>query len=437
MMKACLLFSAFILLIITHLLAEEIPVQSLNELNEAIAKSGNLIRLAPGDYDLKDLSNSPKILEFSGSNNTIDLTDAYINVTVGTVNSCYLLFTGHKNTLIGGEFEDTYNNGLKEVTDFIAYNKDIRNLARGLGDGVMHLMGNHNTIKNTKLTVRGSFPYGYGSYYGLNNRECVFGLSKRSGILIRGSDCTLDSVEVQQRAFGHGIFMQKRADNTVIKNCLVEGRLRKTADILSETDPSSMAKRSNYRIPRDENRLIPKDEYVCLSEDGIRMYSMKGSVTVENCTVKRMRGGIRLYLGGPATVTNCTAIECEYTNFNLPNHGVVTGSKGDFSYGPLSDYRLNRSNTKAEWTVLPSPNASGGHNLMDVQGHNHHITLNRTDGPIDSEEKRAIVVTGNGSTIINHTEYAVVLAEGTEGNTIQSFGPVTDNGVGNRVTKVK
>jgi parallel beta-helix repeat protein len=70
-----------------------------------------------------------------------------------------------------------------------------------------------------------------------------------------------------------------------------------------------------------------------LSEDGIRVYAGGGSVTVENCTVKKMRGGIRLYLASRATVTKSTAIDCGNTNFNLPSGGKVTdlGSNNNIS----------------------------------------------------------------------------------------------------------
>lgn len=167
------------------------------------------------------------------------------------------------------------------------------------------------------------------------------------------------------------------------------------------------------------------------------MYDIPGSVTVENCIVKKMRGGIRLYLGGPASVKDCTMMYCEYTSYNLPKGGAVKNSAGDFSFGPLSDYRMRRSRTRAEWTILPSPHATGSHNLMDIQGNEHHIILNRAKGPVVRNEKRAIVITGRGSTIINKTEYAIVLAEEARGNKITSYGPVKGNLKSNQVVQEK
>lgn len=418
--------------------AQILTVESLNDFNAAIAKSDSKIRLQPGHYDIKDISGREKAIAFSGSNNIVDMRGVYVNATVGTVSSAYIRVTGHGNTIVGGEFEDTYKDGKKEIKDFGAYNRDRRNLASGLrGEPVMKVKGNKNSVKGIKLTVRGSFPYGYGSMFGIG-RDHEFGLNKRCGILIKGVENTLDGVEVQQRAFGHGIYMQGDADKTLIKNSHVEGRLRKTKELYDETRPTDLPKRANYKIPRDGNIPIPKDSVHSLCEDGIRMYNIPGSVTVENCTVTKMRGGIRLYLGGPATVKNCSVTHCEYTNYNLPTKGELSDSTGDFSFGPLSDYRLSRSRSRAEWVILPSPHAIGDHNILDVQGNGHHIILNRKKGsPIDRKEKRTIVVTGRSSTIINNTEYTITLADSAKGNKITSYAPVIGNLSANTVTKLK
>lgn len=417
-------------------LIAEVKVNSLKELQTAVQKSGQEIKMVAGQYDLGALSEKSRSINFSGSNNTIDLTGVSVTITVGTVRTSYLVVSGNNNTIIGGEFEDVYKNGLKEITDFSAYNQDRKHLARGLrGAAVMNIEGHQNTVKGIKLTVRGSYPYGYGSIYGIG-ADNVYGLDKRCGILIKGVSNTLDNVEVQQRAFGHGIYMQGDADKTLIKNSLVEGRLRKSSELYQETAAKDLPNRSNYSLPLENNAPIPKDKVHSLAEDGIRMYKIPGSITVENCTVKKMRGGIRLYLGGPATVKNSTAIDCGMTNWNLPSNGKVQKSSGNFAYSPLSDFRLKRSRTAVDWTIIPSPHAIGSHNLMDLQGNNHHIILNRAKGPIDTNEKRAIVITGKNSTIINNTEYTIILEKSSTGNNVKSYGPVTDKG-DNKVSKLK
>ena len=340
----------------------------------------------------------------------------------------------------GGTFEDVYANGLDQITDFGAYNKDRRNLARGLGgDAVFGIHGQNNKVVNTKLTVRGSYPYGYGSIYGIG-AENGFGLNKRCGLVVRGKSNIVDGVEVQQRAFGHGIFIQKPSDNTVVKNCLVEGRMRPSKDLYLETDPDNLPARSNYKIKRNRNRddgpPIPKDTMIPLCEDGIRVYTHGGSVTVDNCTVKKMRGGIRTYLSSGATVTNCTAIDCGLTNFNLPRRGQIAGSTGNFAFAPLIDFPGDKPGQVIQLTIAPSPNIVGPHNIADIRGNSHRIVFTRLPGPIDTN-LRPIVISASNSMIRNETEYPIKLESSASKNTIFSFGPVTGRGSDNNVQQIK
>jgi hypothetical protein len=393
--------------------------------------------MKPGQYNLADLPKDSRTIDCSGSNNTIDLMGVFVTVPVGTTRGGYIYLSGNNNTFKGGVFEDTYPSGLKEVTDFSNYNQNRTTLAKGLrGSEVLGVTGNNNQVIGTKCTVRGSFPYGYGSIYGIG-RDNVFGLDKRCGIVVKGKNNVIDGCEIQQRAFGHGIYVQPPADNTTVKNCLVEGRMRASAELYDEKNETDLPARSNYTLPRDGGTdPIPKDVMLPLSEDGIRVYTHGGSITVDNCVVKKMRGGIRCYLASKATVTNSKAIDCGDTNFNMPKGGKVIGSSGNFAYAPLSDFRLSRSNQHIELTIIPSPHAVGPHNLADVQGDNHQIVFHRTDGPIDTN-LRPIVVTGKGSTIRNETEYPIILEASASGNTIVSFGPVTDKGKNNTVTRIQ
>ncbi|HUV93081.1 MAG TPA: hypothetical protein VMV80_08340 [Anaerolineales bacterium] len=157
---------------------------------------------------------------------------------------------------------------------------------------------------------------------------------------------------------------------------------------------------------------------------------------MENCIVKKMRGGIRLYLASSATVTNSTAIDCGSTNFNLPGGGKITGSGGNFAYALLSDFRLSKSKQDIELTILPSPHAVGSHNVADILGSNHNIIFHRSEGPIDTD-LRPIVVTGDNSTIRNETEYPIILQSSASGNTVVSFGKVTDFGTNNKISHVE
>lgn len=414
----------------------EVAVSSISALREAVQESDQMIVMKPGRYSLTDLPEGSRNFPCSGSNNTIDLSGVYVSVPVGTTRRSYITISGNKNVFSGGTFEDVYQSGLEEVTDFSAYNQNRSTLAKGLrGSAVLEITGDNNRVADTKLTIRGSFPYGYGSLYGIG-RDNVYGLDKRCGILVKGESNTIDGCEIQQRAFGHGIYMQKPADKTVIKNTLVERAMRPSKDLYLETDLRDLPARSDYKMPRSGNSPIPKDVMLPLSEDGIRVYTGGGGVTVENCTVKKMRGGIRVYLASRATVINSTAIDCGHTNFNLPSGGKITGSTGNFAYAPLSDFRLSKSRQDVELTILPSPHAVGSHNVADVFGSNHNIVFHRSDGPFD-KDLRPIVVEGDSSIIRNETEYPIILQSSASGNTVVSFGPVTDLGTGNEVSRIE
>ena len=204
-----------------------VNVSTLPELLEAVQKDNQTIVMKPGRYVLTDLPSHSRAISCSGSNNTIVLSGVNVSAPVGCTSRSYITISGDNNTFKGGKFEDIYSSGIEEVTDFSAYNKDRSKLAKGLrGAAVFSITGDDNTVIGTKLTVRGSFPYGYGSMYGIGS-DNVYGLDKRCGILIKGKSNTIDDCEVQQRAFGHGIYMQKPADRTVIRNSLVEGVMRR------------------------------------------------------------------------------------------------------------------------------------------------------------------------------------------------------------------
>lgn len=413
----------------------EVKVSTVSELRSAMEKSDQNIIMSAGNYEMGSQS-----LSLSGNNNTVDLTGAYFCWEVSRAGGSRMSITGDGNTVRNGEFEDVYYNGMKEVTDFTAYNRDRKRLANGGGVNI-RIKGDNNQLAGLKMTVRGSFPYGYGAMFGIGKNHS-FKLNKHCGILVTGKNTVLDGVHVYQKAFCHAIFMQSPADNTLIKNSLVEGVVRETNDMYAETDPDSLPYKYDYKMPYsiagERNRAgtpIPKDHMFTITEDGIRVYSGGGSVRVENTTVRKTRGGIRLYLASKASVENCTAIDCGSTNFNLPKGGTITGSSGNFSYGPLSDFRLGKSNQHIEMTILPSPDAMGDHNIADIQGDNHTIIFHRTQGPRDTTT-RSIIVTGDNSTIRNETEYAIILAPTSSGNTIVSGGKVTDNGDGNTISQI-
>lgn len=443
---ACRKLSSLVVAVLTVVFCQtlhaqtKVNVSSLRELREVIQRDSQTIVMKPGRYLMTELPEESRNLPVSGSNNTIDLSGVYVAVPVGSTDGEHISILGDDNVFEGGTFEDLYKSGLDQIIDFSSYNKDRRELARGLrGNAVFGVEGDRNKIANTKLIVRGSYPYGYGSIYGIGS-ENGFGLNKRCGLVVKGKRNIVDGCEVQQRAFGHGIYIQAPAEETVVKNCLVEGEVRPSKDLYLETDPEDLPVRSNYRIKHSRNRddgpPIPKDIMIPLSEDGIRVYTGGGSVTVENCIVKKMRGGIRTYLSSGATVSDCTVIDCGLSNFNLPTRGKITGSTGNFAFAPLIDFPGAKSGQTIQLTIVPSPHIVGPHNIANISGKNHSIVFRRLSGPADTN-LRPIVISASKSTIRNETEYPITLEASATKNTIFSVGPVDDRGSDNQVKRIK
>lgn len=449
----------------------EIQVSNLAELQNAVKGSNKIIVLKPGNYIITELPEASRSIVCSGSNNTIKLSGVYINFPVGTCKDAHFNFTGSNNKLIGGVFEDTYQNGMKEVTDFGSYNQNRKTLAKGLkGGATIRISGNGNTIEGIKLTVRGSFPYGYGNMYGIGKGNAT-GLDKRCALLITGVGNTVDNCEFQHRAFGHVIYMQKNADKTVIKNTYIEGAVRPSSDTYTETNDGDLPKRFNYKMPIGPmaGLPIPRDVMFNLTEDGIRAYNIPGSVTVENCTVVKCRGGIKLYMAkGDVRVSNSTVIDCVVEGYSLNNGGEMMNCKGNAAYGPLLYMHFDKvSNQKIDLTVLPAPNAVGNHVFAAIKGNGHQIKLKQAN-PAETIDNtlRPIVVgyparfeflttdypnvpkgyeenfekhfgnktySATNISIKNATEYPVVLGRLSEENQIKSIGKVTDLGARNQV----
>jgi hypothetical protein len=60
----------------------------------------------------------------------------------------------------------------------------------------------------------------------------VISHQKHSGLLVTGSNTSLYKVKLYMRSFGHGFYVQKKAENVHFQDCYVEGEVRSTDDIL-------------------------------------------------------------------------------------------------------------------------------------------------------------------------------------------------------------
>ncbi|EOR94581.1 hypothetical protein ADIARSV_2179 [Arcticibacter svalbardensis MN12-7] len=451
----------------------DVSVSTLSELREAVQSDNQVIVLKAGKYNITELPENARNFPCSGSNNTINLSGAYINFPVGKFTTAHFILTGSNIILRGGEFEDTYQNGMQKVTDFGSYNQNRSTLAKGIkGDANIKVLGNNNLVIGVKMTTRGSFPYGYGNMYGIGADNAT-GLDKHCALLITGIGNTVDSCEFQHRAFGHVIYMQKEADKTLIKNTYIEGDVRPSNDVYKETNDGDLPKKFDYKMPLGPMKglPIPHDVMLNLTEDGIRSYNIPGSVTVENCVVRKCRGGIKLYLGkGEVKVSNSTVLDCIVEGFTLNNGGKMINCSGNAAYGPLIYMHSDASaNQQIDLKVLPAPYAVGNHVFAAIKGSGHQIKLTQVGNstPFDATLRPIVIgytarfeflttdfpkipkgyeenyakyfkderYKATNITLINGTPYPVILGQLSEKNTVKSLGNVNDLGKGNSISK--
>jgi len=255
-------------------------------------------------------------------------------------------------------------------------------------------------------------------------------------------------------------------DRTTVRNTVIEGTLRPSNDCYSETDDADLAKRFNYQIqwPRSVKGLpIPRDHMLNCTEDGIRAYNGTGHMVVENCVVKKCRGGIKLYMARSAKVSDCKVLDCVVQGYSIPSRGTISNSSGNAAYGPLLYIHSDSHHgQKVELAVLPSPHSLGDHPLAAIKGRNHSIKFTQA-GEAATETPRPIIVgykmrfdflctdypkvpkgyeerfarhapssyEASGIVIVNGTHHPCVLGKLSEDNNIVSLGTLKDFGTNN------
>jgi len=438
-----------------------VRVDSLEGFREAVARSNQQIILKPGKYEVPDR----KGFRLSGSNNDIDLTGVEIIVPLGIASGRTLFeLSGNHLGLRGGMVEDTYPNGMTEVTDFGAYNQGRK--FGGMNE--MEISGDDNRVVGMKLIVRGSFPYGYGNMYGIGG-GAVVGLNKHCGIQIKGDRTLIDGCDLKMEAFGHAIYVQG-GTRTTVRNTMVEGTLRPSNDCYEEKDDRDLAKKFNYQLQWPDlvrGLPIPRDHMINCTEDGIRAYKGAGEMIVENCIVRKCRGGIKLYMAKKANVSNCQVLDCVVQGYSLPTRGVIENCSGNAAYGPLLYvHGDSHSRQQIDLKVLPSPHGLGDHPLAALKGRDHKITFTSI-GDHSKTTPRPIIVgypmrfdflsvdypevpkglEGHFAkyspgtykafdiTVVNETPNPVVLGKLSEENRVTSRGEVRDLGRDNSVLK--
>jgi len=456
----------------------KVAVSSVEELRHVMTKSHQQIVMVPGTYVVSDLLDNRTVFHLSGSDNVYDLSGVTIQIPLSTLRrmtsrgahgrAAYRI-TGDRITLKGGGFENTYDDGTTEVTDFGSYNQNsVYHPAGGLNE--MSISGDDVEIIDCKLTVRGSFPYGYGNMYGIG-RGNVVGLKKHGGIHSTGNRLTIDGCQVKMESFCHAIFFTA-GDDITVRDTFVEGGVRPSNDLYRETNDGDLAKRFDYKIqwPEEVKGLpIPRDHMLNLTEDGIRAYSGAGHVTVDSCKVMRMRGGIKLYMAKGARVSNCQVLDCVIQGYSLPSRGTITHCSGNAAYGPLLYIHFDsHASQHIDLEVLPSPHGLGDHPLAVIRGRQHSIRFTASSSPT-RETMRPIIVgyplrfdflcvdypkvpagyeehfaryapkTYRASRIAvnNVTVHPVVLGEHSRDNTITSLSSIRDYGTDNTLNTIE
>ncbi|MDN3663836.1 hypothetical protein ACFFU1_14700 [Algibacter miyuki] len=363
-------------------------VENLKDFTQYLSMDDVTVRLKPGSYKVSDTSFSEtailkryqgenktsdfpiaSIFNFSGSNNRFILDgvvihiDSKLHTAFGNRQIFEIFVTGNNNTIEGLE----------------VYDEAHEHEAPSRAAIMMHVMGDGNSIVNTTLHIKGSYPYGYGHLLGKGTRTIVKP-RKHSSLLVTGKDTKLIGCNVITRGFGHGIVMQG-AVNTLIKDCYVEGEMRATDAMLAET--SGPAFDTGFKSDYPPGDILP-NEIKSLSEDGVRSYPYgyfvgrkTENITIINTTVKNMRSGFDLSAHvGRTLIDGCTALGCQEKGYSVSKNAVIKNSKGDAKYGPLLSFHNNNTeNCTVELGLINTVSEFPVHRLAEINGTGHKITL--------------------------------------------------------------
>ncbi|MES2462891.1 MAG: hypothetical protein V4671_20090 [Armatimonadota bacterium] len=418
-----------------------IVVQTLDDLRQYATTSGVKVRLQPGAYQIRKAPGR-KFIEFSGSDSHFDLR----GVTLQVDNDLFRQFGSAAGP--DGIYAALNLSGSRITLDGVT----IENLGTEPGiqsrNKLVNITGSNVVLRDVTVRTSGSSPWGYGSLFGISGGP----VRKMNGIRVGypAQNVQILGCRVHMRAMGHAIFVQG-ARGTLIRDSHVDGLLRPTNDILTET--SGYAFDRNFEmigngegVYRPADGRIPPNDMMSLSEDGIRMYPDDGQghptgpTRIENCTVLRMRRGICTGLSAAGdTVVNSEARECIATGFNLGTDDLLKNCRADAKYGealclPYSGSR----NARADLTILDSRGGMGNDLLVKITGSDHDVVL-RSESPasvppgmvIELASRRGYGfwqrdVRAENIRLVNETSAPVLLKPNTTRPRVTSRSPVRD-----------
>jgi hypothetical protein len=407
--------------------------------------------LSPGTYtitaaDVNGTFGTPRFA-FWGSNSTYDFTGVTINFAADIYTSD--LSMNHMQ-IFGND------NVLKNLTmvDLCDVNGSV-----SLDGGVNLIMdGRNNRVEGFHMTIKGSYPYGYGDCFG-KGATWTIKHSKHSGFLVRGESNHAKNCTLIQRSYGHCMFMQA-ASNPIIEGCYIEGEMRSTDDMLLEAGTESAADLIDFMTVW--GYTLPPGYMKSLTEAGIRAYNAGNTYidgiwysrgtsnpTIIDNTMKNTRVGVTLtHATGIKYVSGCTAIGTE-RGYAIGS-GVIENCKADVQYGPAFgvDYDSDKGIT-ADITIIPyeGEQYNGSHHFAYIFGSDHNLTFRGLEENVD--QSLEINVGGDlriGSSydevetraasnikINNYTGYPLVLDSESSSISGYSIGTVTNSGTGNSI----
>lgn len=346
-------------------------ISSLEELETYSKKSGNIVRMTPGVYRLIDhipleriaerrAAKQFQFLDFTGSDNQFLLEGVTLEVDTrlrealrAPIHNPEFRISGNRNWVSGLT--------LTNIGDGTSPAGNVLTIA---GDGV--------TLEKCTIHVRGSYPYGYGDFFGKGGKPLI-GHRKHSGVQILGNKSRILGCALFLRSFGHGFYIQGGSKH-YFEDCVVEGEMRKTESMLAET--SGPAFRLDFQAEmtnREGTRRILPGYMKSLAEDGYRTYAGIQEVHLVRCTARNMRGGFELRTkNGGVRLEDCTATGNE-RGFWLGGGALAERCKGDAEFGPL--LFLDGDRISVDLEVMPTSSDRVVHALATIQGDGHDVSL--------------------------------------------------------------
>ena len=479
--------------------------QTISSLAEFIAlqdASNQNIKMAPGTYHISSASkalfpggdwranvegNWPGLFEFTGNNNTFDLTGVTITFdsTIllempNLVHANLMEFGGSGNVWKGLNIQEKPNSK-GEYGAFIHTS----------GGTIVVFTGDNHKVSDFTLKTRFSRPYGLGALYGKtgDSTSTLPGvrLSKKTAMfLISLDDTYFENVLIDHSGFGHTLAFNN-VDNVVFNTVEIIAETRSTDDLYANgiggTDRNGVpfhvlynseyltgpADKTDYLNLFDTNNFnqcqnlsggvqyspIRKGYQYSLTEDSFRGYYSAGdlgNIEIYNATVTGSRAGVVMeYASEGMLVDNMTVR-------GIAGHGVpacdgawnsADGGEGDASaYGPPSNSVLKRAKADAAYaTVLEIPNfvnnvtadievldplngynrPSASNALALIKGDDHDIRLWKRDNQALTRDLVVKVSDADNLLLCNMTQQGVTVASSVTNSTIYSVGSISNS----------